>query len=163
MFQSDPLFLQRQLRELFLDVLAAGAHQLAATDEVALVVVTRLAPHQQDAIVAARKGVGNPHQGTFIDDHMSRQEASVLRTLAGRLRGHYYDVNEKHVSTLSLGTLAMGAGVRKLTYDLVDIAIFVFAAGAIALALIPVLLEYFGSDWKTVRTARSTAVERSAP
>lgn len=107
-------------------------------------------------------GVGNPHQGTFIDDHMSRQEAPVLRTLAGRLRGHYYDVNEKHVSTLSLGTLAMGAGVSKIAYDLVDFAIFVFAAGAIILTLIPVLLEYFGSDWKMVRAPRSAVVERSA-
>ena len=48
-------------------------------------------------------------------------------------------------------------------FGLIDLAIFVFAAAAVVLALIPVLLEYFGSDWKTVRAARSTVVERSTP
>ena len=33
-------------------------------------------------------GVGDPNQGTFIDDHVSRQDASILGTLAGRLRGN---------------------------------------------------------------------------
>jgi hypothetical protein len=47
-------------------------------------------------------------------------------------------------------------------YDLFDLAIFVFAAGAITLALIPVLLEYLGSDWKTVRPRRSTVTEKGA-
>ena len=56
-------------------------------------------------------GVGDPHQGTFIDGHMSRQDASVLSTLAGRLRGQYLDVNEKHVPTLALG----GPGRRPAT------------------------------------------------
>jgi Ca-activated chloride channel family protein len=105
-------------------------------------------------------GVGNPHQGTFIDDHLSRQDVAVLRTLAGRLHGQYIDVNEKHVSTLALGSLAMGVGGEKRAYDLFDVAILVFAAGATLIALIPVLLEYFGSDWKTVRPRRTVAGER---
>lgn len=100
-------------------------------------------------------GVGDPDHGTFIDGHMSRQDAAVLRTLAGRLRGEYLDVNEKHVSTLSLGTLAMGVGGGKIGYGLVDYAVFVFAAAAVVYAMIPVLLEYFGSDWKAVRVDRS--------
>jgi len=100
-------------------------------------------------------GVGNPNQGTFIDDHMSRQDSSILSALAGRLRGEYIDVNEKHISTLALGTLAVGVGGAKSKYGLVDVAIFVFAAAAIAHALIPVLLEYLGSDWRAVRVDRS--------
>ena len=76
-------------------------------------------------------GVGDPHQGTFIDDHMSRQDASLLGTLAGRLRGKYIDVNDKHVTTLALGQLARGSGATKTSYGLVDIAIFVFAAAAV--------------------------------
>jgi Ca-activated chloride channel family protein len=76
-------------------------------------------------------GVGNPRQGTFIDDHMSRQNAPLLRTLAGRVRGRYIDVNEKHISTLALGTLATGAGASKIDYGLVDIAIWVLAASAV--------------------------------
>ena len=105
-------------------------------------------------------GVGDPRQGTFIDDHMSRQDAAMLGTLAGRLRGKYVDVNEKHVTTLALGSLAGGSGATKTSYSLVDIAIFVFAAAAIALALMPVALEFFGSDWKTVRVNRCTMTER---
>jgi Ca-activated chloride channel family protein len=104
-------------------------------------------------------GVGDPNQGTFIDDHLSRQDAALLRTLAGRLHGQYIDVNEKHISTLALGALAMGVGVKGRAYDLFDIAIVVFAAGAILLALIPVMLELFGSDWKTIRPSR-TVMER---
>lgn len=107
-------------------------------------------------------GVGDPRQGTFIDGHMSRQDASLLGTLAGRLRGTYIDVNEKHVTTLALGTLARGSGATKTAYGLVDIAIFVFAAAAIAHALIPVALEYFGSDWKAVRVSRPTTTEGAA-
>lgn len=107
-------------------------------------------------------GVGNPNQGTFIDDHMSRQDASLLRTLAGRLRGQYIDVNEKHISTLALGTLATGAGASKIDYGLVDIAIWVLAASAVVHVLIPVLLEHFGSDWKTVRVHRPALIERAA-
>jgi len=108
-------------------------------------------------------GVGDPQRGTFIDDHMSRQDASVLRTLAGRLRGKYFDVNQKHMPTLSLGTLAAGVGGRKTRYSLVDLAIFVFVAAAAVLALIPVLLEYFGSDWKAVRVPRGSLTRKATP
>ena len=107
-------------------------------------------------------GVGDPHQVTFIDDHMSRQDASLLGTLAGRLRGKYIDVNDKHVTSLALGQLARGSGATKASYGLVDIAIFVFAAAALAHALIPVALEYFGSDWKTVRVSRPVTTEGAA-
>jgi Ca-activated chloride channel family protein len=108
-------------------------------------------------------GVGDPQRGTFIDGHMSRQDASVLRTLAGRLHGEYFDVNEKHVPTLSLGTLAAGVGGKKARYGLIDLAIMVFAATAAVLALIPVLLEYFGSDWKTVRIHRFHSASGATP
>jgi Ca-activated chloride channel family protein len=107
-------------------------------------------------------GVGDPNQGTFIDDHVSRQDASLLGTLAGRLRGKYIDANEKHVTTLALGQLARGNGATKTSYGLVDLAIFVLAAAAIGQALIPVALEYFGSDWKTVRISRPAGTERAA-
>ncbi len=107
-------------------------------------------------------GVGDPHQGTFIDDHMSRQDASLLGTLAGRLRGKYVDVNDKHVTSLALGQLARGSGAAKTSYGLVDLAIFVFAAAALIHALIPVALEYFGSDWKTVRVSRPAVTEGAA-
>jgi Ca-activated chloride channel family protein len=106
-------------------------------------------------------GVGDSSQGTFIDGHMSRQDASVLGTLAGRLRGKYIDVNDKHVTTLALGGLARSGGT-KTSYSLVDVAIFVLAAAAAGQALIPVALEYFGSDWKTVRVSRPAKTEGAA-
>jgi Ca-activated chloride channel family protein len=104
-------------------------------------------------------GVGDPHQGTFIDGHMSRQDAAVLGSLAGRLRGQYLDVNAKHVPTLSLGALAAGVGRAKPTYELADVAILVLAVAAAVLATLPVLLEYLGSDWRVVRVARSAPTE----
>jgi Ca-activated chloride channel family protein len=125
-------------------------------DTEELGVVPKLPESVRDVYIL---GVGDPHQGTFIDDHMSRQDAALLNTLAGRLKGKYIDVNEKHLTTLSLGTLARGTGATKTTYGLIDIAIFIFAAGAITLALIPVALEYFGSDWKMVRANRPRAAQ----
>jgi Ca-activated chloride channel family protein len=107
-------------------------------------------------------GVGDPRTGTFIDDHMSRQGTSMLSTLAGRLGGEYIDANEKQIPTLTLGDLARGTGATKTSYDLVDVAIFVFVAAASVNALIPVMLEYFGSDWKTSRVNRSARIERAA-
>lgn len=104
-------------------------------------------------------GVGDPHQGTFIDGHMSRQDTAVLGSLAGRLRGQYFDVNTKHVPTLSLGTLAAGVGRAKPTYELADIAIIVLAVAAGALAALPVLLEYLGTDWRVVRAPQSSSEE----
>jgi Ca-activated chloride channel family protein len=107
-------------------------------------------------------GVGDPHQGTFIDGHMSRQDTSRLSALAGRLRAQYIDVNQKHVPTFTLGTLAMGSGAAKGRFTLVDLAILVFAAAAAAHALIPVLLEYLGSDWKAIRVNRRATAEAQA-
>ena len=105
-------------------------------------------------------GVGDPNQGTYIDGHMSRQDTSLLGTLAGRLRGKYVDVNEKHVTTLALGQLAQSTGATKTSYGVVDFAIFLCAAAALVHALIPVTLEYLGSDWKPVRVRRPAIAER---
>jgi Ca-activated chloride channel family protein len=128
-------------------------------DAIELGAIPKPPPSVRDVYVL---GVGDPHQGTFIDDHMSRQDAALLGTLAGRLRGKYFDVNDKHVTTLALGKLARGSGATKTAYGLVDLAIFLFAAAAVVHALVPVALEYFGSDWKTVRVSRTAIAERAA-
>jgi Ca-activated chloride channel family protein len=125
-------------------------------DTVELGSIPKPPPSARDVYVL---GVGDPHQGTFIDGHMSRQDAAVLRTLAGRLRGQYLDVNEKHVPTLMLGALAANLGAAKHKFELVDVAIFVLALAAALHALIPLLLEYFGSDWKAVRVKRQEPAE----
>ena len=53
--------------------------------------------------------------------------------------------------------LAWGAASDRTGYDRTDLAVFLFAAAALAHALIPVLLQYFGSDWKPARSRRSIA------
>lgn len=93
-------------------------------------------------------GVGNPHKGLFIDGHQSRQEPETLQTVASALRGIYYDVNEKHVPTTALGDLVVTKPPPRRGLSLEELAVLAMILGAAILALVPVALEYFGSDWK---------------
>ncbi len=103
-------------------------------------------------------GVGDPDRGTFIDDHLSRQDAAVLTSLAGRLGGVYLDVNTRHVPTYSLGSLATGGKQAAHRWGLVDLAIYVFAVSATLLAILPIALALFGSDWRAVRPQRNVSI-----
>ena len=93
-------------------------------------------------------GIGNPRKGTFIDGHQSRQEGDTLQAVASALKGSYVDVNEKHLPTSALGDLVVTAPLRKRGLSLSELAVLAMAAGATVLALIPVALEVFGTDWK---------------
>jgi len=93
-------------------------------------------------------GFGNPHKGSFIDGHQSRQESDTLRKLATDLMGTYADVNEKHLATTALGDLVVTAPLAQRGLTLAEWAVLAMAVGAAIYALIPVALEYFGSDWK---------------
>lgn len=93
-------------------------------------------------------GVGNPHKGTFIDGHQSRQEGDTLRTVASALQGTYTDVNEKHLPTSALGDLVVTVPPPQAGLTLAELAVLAMVLGAALLALLPVALEYFGSDWK---------------
>ena len=97
-------------------------------------------------------GVGNPKKGSFIDGHQSRQEADTLQRLATSLLGAYHDVNEKHLDTAALGDLVVPLALPSTGLTLAQWAVLAMVLGAIINALIPVALEYFGTDWK-VRTA----------
>lgn len=96
-------------------------------------------------------GLGNPHKGTFIDGHQSRQEGDTLRVVASALRGTYVDVNEKHLPTSALGDLVVMAPLPKRGLSLEEWAVLAMVLGAAVLSLIPVALEFFGSDWKVHR------------
>jgi Ca-activated chloride channel family protein len=96
-------------------------------------------------------GVGNPHKGTFIDGHQSRQEVDTLRMVATSLMGTYADVNEKHLPTTALGDLVVTAPPPSRGLSLAEWAVLAMAVGAALYALIPVALEFFGSDWKVGR------------
>ena len=96
-------------------------------------------------------GLGNPTKGSFIDGHQSRQEGDTLRVVASALRGTYVDVNEKHLATTALGDLVVMAPLPNKGLTLAELAVLAMALGAAIYALIPVALEYFGSDWKVGR------------
>jgi Ca-activated chloride channel homolog len=102
-------------------------------------------------------GLGNPHKGSFIDGHQSRQEVDTLRTVATALMGTYADVNEKHLPTTALGDLVVTAPLPQRGLSLAELAVLAMAVGATVYALIPVALEFFGSDWKVgdVKEARA--------
>ena len=104
-------------------------------------------------------GVGNPHKGTFIDGHQSRQEGDTLRTVATALMGTYVDVNEKHLPTSALGDLVVTAPLAQRGLTLAEWAVLAMVVGAAVLALIPVALEFFGSDWKVGRPERDEESE----
>jgi Ca-activated chloride channel family protein len=96
--------------------------------------------------------VGDPIVGTFIAGHDSRQKVEILRRLASEMGGAYYDVNTRHVPTTALAQLAITPpppARRGLTWK--DLALIAVVAGAVLLATLPILLEYFGSDWNADR------------
>jgi Ca-activated chloride channel family protein len=93
-------------------------------------------------------GVGDTAAGKFIDGHQSRQDASTLRQVAVRLGGAYHDGNEKHLPTdlLRRMTAPPGEGVlKRLTRR--EYALIACAAGATALALLPLALHLLGTRW----------------
>jgi Ca-activated chloride channel homolog len=108
-------------------------------------------------------GIGNPVKGSFIDGHTSRQEPEVLRRLATELKGIYEDVNETHLSTAALGDLVVMAAPPARGLSLAQWAIFAMVAGAAIYALIPVALEFFGSDWRFVPVERTAKAGREKP
>ncbi|MDB6171368.1 MAG: hypothetical protein JWL59_679 [Chthoniobacteraceae bacterium] len=96
-------------------------------------------------------GLGNTHKGSFIDGHQSRQEGDILGKLATDLNGTYSDVNERHLSTSALGDLVVTAPLPGHGLSLAEMAVLAMVGGASICALIPVVLEFFGSDWKVDR------------
>ncbi len=114
-------------------------------DSVNLVPITPRPKSVKEVFVL---GIGNPHKGLFIDGHQSRQEPETLQTVASALRGTYFDVNEKHLPTSVLGDLVVTAPPPRRGLSLEELAVLAMVLGAAVLALVPVALEYFGSDWK---------------
>jgi Ca-activated chloride channel family protein len=110
--------------------------------------IVPIAPRPKSVKEVFVLGIGNPHKGTFIDGHQSRQEPDTLQTVASALRGTYFDVNEKHLPTTALGDLVVTAPPPRRGLSLEELAVLAMALGAAVLALVPVALEIFGSDWK---------------
>jgi Ca-activated chloride channel family protein len=90
-------------------------------------------------------GVGDSRSGRFIDGHQSRQDVSTLRQLAGRLRGNYFDANEKHVPSDRLAMLSKSlplSAARERGRR--ELALAVVGLGSLLLAGLPVALAFAG-------------------
>jgi Ca-activated chloride channel family protein len=93
-------------------------------------------------------GVGNTLGGMNIDGHLSRQDASTLRQLASRLRATYLDVNEKHLPSQQIASLAKAMPMRDAANKgRREYALAATAVGASLLCLIPLALGFAGSAW----------------
>jgi len=92
-------------------------------------------------------GLGNPHKGTYIDGHQSRQEGDILQTVAAALSGTYADVNDKHAPTTALGDLVVTAPIPAGGLSPSALAVLAFALGAAVYAFLPVALQFRGTDW----------------
>ena len=94
-------------------------------------------------------GVGDSTNGSFIDGHQSRQDASTLRQLAVRLGGDYHNGNKKHLPTALLEPIGGGRGrgrIEQLTRR--EYAIISVAVGGFLYAFLPLLLHHFGTAWR---------------
>jgi len=94
-------------------------------------------------------GVGDPAAGRFIDGHQSRQDVSSMRQVAVRLAGHFHNGNEKHLPTdllKQIDAFKTRGLLERLT--LREYALLACAAGAGMLAVLPLLLHYFGTRWQ---------------
>lgn len=103
-------------------------------------------------------GVGNPRKGSYIDGHQSRQEAGILRSVAGALGGVYHDVNETQLATDALGDLVVPLALPQRGLTQAQWAVLAMLLGALLNALIPVALEFFGTGWRLPKIAQRPAV-----
>lgn len=109
-------------------------------------------------------GVGDPVTGKFLNGSQSRQDASTLRQIAMRLGGVYHDGNEKHLSTDLIRSIA--AGETKSVFEKLskrEFALLACGVGAALLAVLPLLLHYFGTAWRPGVLQTSPSGANSSP
>jgi Ca-activated chloride channel family protein len=100
-------------------------------------------------------GVGDPHTGRFIDGHQSRQDVATLRQLAARLRGDYFNANEKHLPSQFLSALSHSLPLRDVEErGRRELALAAVGTGAATLAFLPMALALGGAAWQIPRYQR---------
>lgn len=134
-----------------------GSTRLIVVTDGDCVSLAPIAPRPKSVKEVFVLGVGHPQKGTFIDGHQSRQEGDTLRAVSSALAGTYTDVNEKHLPTTALGDLVVTLAPPRKGFTLAELAVIAMALGATVSALIPVALEYFGSDWRVSHPEREDA------
>lgn len=94
-------------------------------------------------------GVGDPRAGSFIDGAQSRQDVSTLRQIATRLGGSFHNGNTKHLSSVLIRDLTR-SGTQSPLEQLSrrEYALAACGLGAGWLALVPLLLQLFGTRWR---------------
>ena len=107
-------------------------------------------------------GVGDARSGRFIDGHQSRQDFSTLRQLAGRLRGDYFDANEKHLPSALLTALSKSLPLRD-THERGrrELALTAVGLGGFILAGLPLALALWGCAWQAgIQSKRALILTR---
>ncbi len=93
-------------------------------------------------------GVGDSHNGRFIDGHQSRQDINTLRQIANRLGGVYHNGNQKHLSSQVISQLIQNQKNDSIeNWTRREWALAAVLVGSAILALLPVLLHYFGTTY----------------
>jgi len=85
---------------------------------------------------------------------------STLRQLAGRLRGDYFDANEKHLPSAVLTALSKSLPLRD-THERGrrELALAAVGLGGFILAGLPVALAFAGCAWQAgIRSKRAPVV-----
>jgi len=93
-------------------------------------------------------GVGDPNSGTFVHDHQSRQDVNTLRQIANRLRGAFHNGNQKQLTSQLVSRFAETRdedNVKEWTRR--EWSLLACAVGTSILAVIPLLLHYFGTSY----------------
>lgn len=94
-------------------------------------------------------GVGDNLAGKFIAGHQSKQDESALRQVAIRLGGEFHNGNKRHVPSDVIAAAAADARkplVEQLT--LREYALLTICVTSALLALLPMLLHWFGARWQ---------------
>lgn len=100
-------------------------------------------------------GVGDSRGGTFIDDHMSRQDVSALRALATRLQGRYFNAE----SGLTPPDMFEAVGGTIPNHRTSDQVARLLAQLAIVAAVLVLLLTEPVLNWLDARSVRHPQAE----
>ena len=102
-------------------------------------------------------GVGDPNRATAISGHASRQDAWVLKSLAGKLDGYYHEGNSKHLPRAVLDKLTMIAPRVSDAIGLREAGLIALGVGCALLGLIGPLLMMFGAPRSYLRAVGEPA------
>ena len=118
---------------------------LSDGDTLPAIGMPSLPPSVSDVLVV---GVGDPHQGSFINGYQSKQENSTLRQMAARLGGVYHDGNARHIQSDVLERM-MNAGKEgsAIRLTLRELALMAASIGSLLLATTPFLLAWGGTRY----------------